>query len=88
MFDHLSVGVADLERAAAFYDTALAPLGFVRLARSARSVSYGRAGFTGADEGAPGIRASYDPGYYAAFVRDLDGYRLEAVVHLREPGAP
>lgn len=33
------------------------------------------------DEGAPGLRPQYGPGYYAAFVRDLDGYRLEAVCH-------
>ncbi|NUO54266.1 MAG: VOC family protein [Polyangiaceae bacterium] len=31
------------------------------------------------DEGAPGPRPHYGPTYYAAFVRDLDGYRLEAV---------
>jgi catechol 2,3-dioxygenase-like lactoylglutathione lyase family enzyme len=31
------------------------------------------------DEGAPGLRPHYGPTYYAAFVRDLDGYRLEAV---------
>jgi catechol 2,3-dioxygenase-like lactoylglutathione lyase family enzyme len=37
----------------------------------------------GVDEGAPGIRENYDPGYYAAFVRDPDGHRLEAVVHER-----
>ncbi|GAB4510402.1 MAG: hypothetical protein Tsb0020_27560 [Haliangiales bacterium] len=35
----------------------------------------------GTDEGAPGVREHYDPGYYAAFVRDPDGHRLEAVVH-------
>jgi hypothetical protein len=35
----------------------------------------------GVDEGPPGIRENYDPGYYAAFVRDLDGHRLEAVLH-------
>lgn len=35
----------------------------------------------GVDEGPPGIRESYDPGYYAAFVRDPDGHRLEAVLH-------
>jgi catechol 2,3-dioxygenase-like lactoylglutathione lyase family enzyme len=34
----------------------------------------------GVSEGAPGIRAHYDPTYYAAFVRDPDGHRLEAVV--------
>ena len=32
----------------------------------------------GTDNGAPGIRADYDPNYYAAFVLDPDGYRLEA----------
>jgi catechol 2,3-dioxygenase-like lactoylglutathione lyase family enzyme len=31
------------------------------------------------DEGAPGLRPHYGPGYYAAFVRDPDGHRLEAV---------
>ncbi len=32
----------------------------------------------GSDNGAPGIREDYGPGYYAAFVIDPDGYRLEA----------
>jgi catechol 2,3-dioxygenase-like lactoylglutathione lyase family enzyme len=32
----------------------------------------------GRDNGAPGIRADYDANYYAAFVLDPDGYRLEA----------
>jgi catechol 2,3-dioxygenase-like lactoylglutathione lyase family enzyme len=124
VFDHVSVGVSDLERAASFYDACLAPLGHVRLWQNARSVGYGpheyradapfaivesgsdarpgrgvhlafvassRAavdGFHaaalrhgGVDEGSPGIRENYDPGYYAAFVRDPDGHRLEAVVH-------
>jgi catechol 2,3-dioxygenase-like lactoylglutathione lyase family enzyme len=35
----------------------------------------------GVDQGPPGIREDYDPGYYAAFVRDPDGHRLEAVLH-------
>lgn len=35
----------------------------------------------GADEGAPGPRPKYGRGYYAAFVRDPDGHRLEAVFH-------
>ena len=30
------------------------------------------------DNGKPGVRAEYDPEYYAAFVVDPDGYRLEA----------
>lgn len=33
----------------------------------------------GAEDGAPGIRAKYDPHYYGAFVRDPDGNKLEAV---------
>jgi catechol 2,3-dioxygenase-like lactoylglutathione lyase family enzyme len=32
----------------------------------------------GRDNGAPGLRANYGPNYYAAFVIDPDGYRLEA----------
>lgn len=32
----------------------------------------------GADNGAPGPRAEYGPGYYAAFAIDPDGYRIEA----------
>jgi catechol 2,3-dioxygenase-like lactoylglutathione lyase family enzyme len=124
MFDHLSLGVAELERAITFYDACLAPLGFVRLFRTARAAGYGPPGFSGeapfaviqqagpiqpedglhlafaaptraavdgfyaaalmaggTDEGAPGIRAHYDSGYYAAFIRDPDGHRLEAVRH-------
>jgi catechol 2,3-dioxygenase-like lactoylglutathione lyase family enzyme len=33
------------------------------------------------DNGKPGIRSDYDPGYYAAFVVDPDGNNLEAVFH-------
>ena len=32
----------------------------------------------GSDNGAPGLRADYGPNYYAAFVADPDGYRIEA----------
>lgn len=32
----------------------------------------------GIDVGAPGLRPQYGPNYYAAFVTDLDGYKLEA----------
>jgi catechol 2,3-dioxygenase-like lactoylglutathione lyase family enzyme len=125
VFDHVSIGVEDLDRAAAFYDAALAPLGYVCLFRAKRGAGYGPAGFVGeapfavvlveagaspprsgfhvafaasgreavdrfhaaalgaggVDDGEPGIRANYDPGYYAAFVRDPDGHRVEAVVH-------
>lgn len=33
----------------------------------------------GTDEGAPGVRPEYDAHYYGAFVRDLDGNKMEAV---------
>ena len=119
MFDHISLGVADIARAKAFYDAALEPLGHSRLSQSADSLGYGRDGVGlwlllaaspvrpdpqsglhvcfaapapeavdgfhaaalragGTSNGAPGIRADYGDGYYAAFVVDPDGYRLEA----------
>jgi catechol 2,3-dioxygenase-like lactoylglutathione lyase family enzyme len=33
----------------------------------------------GTDDGKPGLRPQYMPNYYAAFVRDLDGNKIEAV---------
>ena len=36
----------------------------------------------GADNGAPGVRADYAPDYYAAFVIDPEGYRIEAYCKL------
>lgn len=33
----------------------------------------------GNDNGTPGLRARYGPRYYAAFLIDPDGYRIEAV---------
>jgi catechol 2,3-dioxygenase-like lactoylglutathione lyase family enzyme len=127
VFDHVSVGVENLERSVAFYDACLGALGHVRLWRNARSAGYGPPGYEGeapfalvacgpdakppgrgfhlalvapsraavdrfhaealrkggVDEGPPGIRENYDPGYYASFVRDPDGHRLEAVLHER-----
>jgi len=122
MLSHLSIGVQDLERAAAFYEAALAPLGVVCVWRNARGVGFGSpgqedrlavfgrpgearapgAGFHicfaapsrdavdafhaaalaagGTDAGAPGLRPHYGADYYAAFVFDLDGHKLEAKV--------
>ncbi|MEQ8817016.1 MAG: VOC family protein [Thalassobaculum sp.] len=121
MLGHLSFGVHDLVRAAAFYDAILAPLGFVRVWTSPHAVGFGPPGggdklalfsrpgeviapgpgfhlafdapsreavdrFHAAalaegatDEGKPGVRLHYSSTYYAAFVRDIDGYKLEAV---------
>ena len=33
----------------------------------------------GTDDGAPGLRPEYDAHYYAAFVRDPDGNKIEAL---------
>ena len=33
----------------------------------------------GTDEGKPGLRREYSDNYYAAFVRDLDGHKIEAM---------
>ncbi len=40
----------------------------------------------GKSDGAPGLRPEYTPDYYAAFVRDPDGNKIEAV-HLPPPVA-
>lgn len=36
-------------------------------------------GAGGSDDGPPGLRPDYDPHYYAAFVHDPDGHKIEAV---------
>jgi catechol 2,3-dioxygenase-like lactoylglutathione lyase family enzyme len=36
----------------------------------------------GSSDGAPGLRPAHGDGYYAAFIRDLDGNRIEAVTFL------
>lgn len=50
--------------------------------RDAATTFYQRAlELGGTDDGPPGIHAEYGSGYFAAFVRDPDGNRLEAVIH-------
>lgn len=119
MLNHISIGVADIARAKAFYDAALGALGYTCLSEGEGSLGYGKdapalwiskvrkpvkadpdsglhvcfdapsrkavAAFHKAalaagaeDNGKPGLRESYGPGYYAAFVVDPDGYRIEA----------
>ncbi|HTW26261.1 MAG TPA: VOC family protein [Acetobacteraceae bacterium] len=41
MIDHVSIGVRDVRRTAAFYDAVLAPLGYTCLQRSDDSLGYG-----------------------------------------------
>ena len=127
MIDHISIGVTDFDRARAFYDAVLAPLGYRRVMDFGHAAGYGnghpafwigvsepmagapegyapvapgghiafvapdraavdvfyRAALAvgGFDNGAPGLRPHYHPDYYAAFVLDPDGNRLEAVCH-------
>ncbi len=122
MIHHVSVGVADVERAAKFYDAVLGALGYKRVMefmpyalaygetqpsfwvtqphnQQAPSVGNGtHIGFAarsiravdkfhqvtlengGTDNGAPGPRPDYGPDYYAAFVLDLDGNKIEAAL--------
>lgn len=40
----------------------------------------------GSDNGAPGPRPQYHPGYYGAFVFDPDGNNIEAVCHTYRDG--
>ena len=126
MLDHLSIEVADLARSRAFYDAALAPLGYARRFDLADASGYGMpltkplkeqalpfwisqgSGAVAAnghvcfaapsraaveafhrvalaagarDNGRPGLRPQYHRNYFAAFVLDPDGNRLEAVRH-------
>lgn len=39
----------------------------------------------GKDNGAPGYRKEYSPGFYGAFVHDPDGHNIEVVFHDPNP---
>ena len=39
----------------------------------------------GTDNGAPGPRPQYSPGYHGAFLLDSDGHNVEAVFHAPPP---
>ncbi|MBL0406187.1 VOC family protein [Microvirga aerilata] len=55
-------------------------LAFFAPSRSAVDAFYEAALATGgSDEGRPGLRPQYHANYYAAFVKDPDGYKIEAV---------
>lgn len=43
---------------------------------------------SGRDDGAPGLRPHYHPGYYGAYLRDPDGNKLALACHAAEPPAP
>ena len=40
----------------------------------------------GTSDGAPGLRPQHGQGYYAAFIRDADGNRIEAVTFVPSAG--
>src|SRR5687768_2587869 len=69
MLHHISFGVANLERSAAFYDAALLSLGYVRVWTDDTAVGYGLAG--GGDRFAIKQRtdgfAAPGPGFHLAF---------------------
>ena len=129
MIDHISLAVSDLDRSAAFYERALAPLGLTRLVTRPASVGFGkaypelwlnlRAGMArlspdsgvhlglrarstaeidafhdaavaagGVSESGPSVRPHDRVRYYAAFVVDPDGNRIEAVTFLQDGAAP
>jgi hypothetical protein len=109
MLDHASIPVADVGRAAEFYDAVLAAIGLRRLKERPGAVGYGpgsraapvfwvlkrqdqgsaspgvglhmsfHATALRRDAGAPGLRPQYAMPFYAAFVIDLDNFKIEAV---------
>ena len=55
----------------------------IRAESKAEVDAFFRAGIAagGRDNGGPGLRPHYHPGYYGAFVIDPEGHNLEAVCH-------
>lgn len=57
-------------------------LAFAAPDRSAIDLFHARAlAIAGQDNGSPGLRPDYGPHYYAAFLIDPDGHRIEAVIN-------
>jgi catechol 2,3-dioxygenase-like lactoylglutathione lyase family enzyme len=75
------------DRLALFVTAGVAPSAGTHLAFVASAESVVRAFHAaaiaagGTDDGPPGPRPRYGAGYIAAFVKDPDGHRLEAVFH-------
>jgi catechol 2,3-dioxygenase-like lactoylglutathione lyase family enzyme len=69
MLHHLTIGVEELARSAAFYDAVLSPLGYGRIWTEDTGIGYGRPG--GGEKFAielrPGAGAAGGPGLHVAF---------------------
>ena len=69
MFDHVSIGVADIARSKKFYDAVLKPLGYSRLSDGETSLGYGDkavALWLGATQ--KPVKADSDSGLHFCFV--------------------
>jgi catechol 2,3-dioxygenase-like lactoylglutathione lyase family enzyme len=95
MLHHLSLGVRDLARAAAFYDATLSALGYVRVWADESAVGYGLTG--GGDKFAiklsPGNAVAHGPGSHVAFAapsrESVDRFHAAALRHGgQDNGAP
>ena len=101
MLHHISLGVSDIDRAAAFYDAALAPLGYVRVwedlspGADDQAVGYGVAG--GGDKLAIKLRRKGQrppgPGFHLAFAapdrQAVAAFHAAALAHAgRDNGGP
>ncbi|TPM39500.1 VOC family protein [Mesorhizobium sp. B2-3-4] len=101
MLHHISFGVSNIERSAAFYDAALAPLGYVRVwedlrpGEAGQAVGYGPAG--GGDKLAiklhPKGQRPPGPGFHLAFAApdrpSIARFHAAALAHGgKDNGAP
>jgi catechol 2,3-dioxygenase-like lactoylglutathione lyase family enzyme len=95
MLHHLSLGVANLERASAFYDAVLAALGYVRVWSDATAVGYGP--LSGGDKLAiklvGAVVAVPGPRFHVAFAapsrKAVEDFHAQALEHGgRDNGTP
>jgi hypothetical protein len=75
MFSHVTVGVTDLDRAAAFYDAVLRPLGYFQRPVTPDGGPASRCWV----DGPPGPRPHYGNGYFGAYLHDRDGNKIHIV---------
>jgi catechol 2,3-dioxygenase-like lactoylglutathione lyase family enzyme len=86
MIDHVSIGVRDITKAKAFYDAALAPIGYACLSVSEGSLGYGkgRAAFWISTSASP-VPADPHSGLHVCFVAPtragVDAFHRAALAH-------